>query len=182
MIKKFKIQKGFILVELLVSLFIFTLIVGMASGIFISGIRVQRRALATQKLLDEVSYAVEYISRTIRMAKKDKLGACITAKHNYQITRGGKGLKFLNYKDECQEFFWDSDDQLKELKDGGASAALTSEDFKVLSFNIALLGESQDDNEQPRVSFFLELEGKSAERPKIQLQTTVSQRNLDIQI
>ena len=41
---------------------------------------------------------------------------------------------------------------------------------------------SQDDNEQPRVSFFLELEGKTQEKPKIQLQTSVSQRNLDIKI
>lgn len=180
--QQFTGDKGFTLIELLVTVFVFTTVIVMSSGVFISAIRLQRKALSSQKLLDEMNFATEYMSRTIRMAKKDRAGNCVAAKQNYEITREEKGLKFLNYKDECQEFFWDSDNQLKESKDGGASLALTSNDFKVLSFTISLLGESQDDNKQPRVSFFLEVEGKGAEKPKIQLQTTISQRNLDIQI
>jgi len=171
-------NKGFTLIELLVSVFVFTLIIGASSGVFISGIRLQRRALATQQLLDEVSFAAEYMSRLARMAKRDETGICITAGNNYEIR--GSGFRFLNYKDECQEFFLDTDGQLKESKSGGGGIALTSKDFQVLSFNIELSGERQGDNEQPRVTFFLEVEGKGLDKPKIQLQTTTSQRNLDM--
>lgn len=188
-------NKAFTLIELLVAVFIFTLVVGLSSAVFISGIQLQRRALASQKLLDEVGYALEYMSRAIRMAKKERYCTdpadpatcyCLTGSghgYNYEITREGKGLKFINYKNECQEFFWEAaDNQLKESKDGGQAVAFTSAGFEVKSFNIQLSGESQEDNEQPRVTFFLEIKSKGLGGPEVQLQTTISQRNPDIQI
>ena len=168
------------------AVFVFVSVLVIGSGVFISAIRLQRKALATQKLLDEVSYAAEYMSRAIRMAKKDIDGNCTgIAKSNY--SKNGSKIKFENYKGECQEFFreWDATKGVHRLKEKktGIENYLTSPDFDMVFFNIGPDDSwSQDDNEQPRVSFFLELEGKTQEKPKIQLQTSVSQRNLDIKI
>jgi len=176
-------KKGFTLTELLVSVAIFSLIVGGASGVFISTIRTQRKALSNQELLSQTSYLIEYMSRSLRMAKKDIDGTCISSKLNYDITRSGQGIKFMNYNGVCQEFYF-SGTQLKEEK-GGAMFDLTSDSLKVESFNIGPQDSwDQWDNEQPRISFFLKIKGageKAELQPEIQIQTTISQRQLDIQ-
>ncbi len=171
-------NKGFTLIEMVVAVAVFTLVVTMASGLFISSLRVQRQSLAYQVVLDQTSYATEYMSRALRMAKKDIAGDCISAKLNYEGTREGKGLKFKNYENVCQEFFWDTDtNQLKEIK-GGEENFLTSNDLQILAFNINLAGVSQYDDLQPRITILLDIKGK--EQSNIKIQTTISQRNLDV--
>jgi len=179
-------KNGFTLLEILVGLVIFTIFISSAVGIFISILRYQRQVLAKQELLNQTSYAVEYMSRALRMAKKDVTGECITFNKNYELTKGGKGIKFINHMqdDECQEFFL-KDGQLKHWKetstDGEVTLNLTAEKFKVTDLKFKAFGESASDDLQPRVTILLEAqsgEGKKAQ--EIRVQTTVSQRNLDV--
>lgn len=192
------IQKGYTLIEILVAVGIFTILIAAPTGFFVGSLRGQLKTLASQKLLDNTSYTLEYISRSLRMAKKelsaDPLTAClleggtILYGHNYQITRGGNGLKFINYKNECQEFFLDENDhRLKESKNGAAPVALTAEDLEITSLTglkFKLSGESQADTDQPRVTLFLKIKGGKGQmeelQPLIKIQTTISQRNLDV--
>jgi len=165
-------DRSFTIIEMLVAVAIFTLVMGMATGIFVSALRVQRQSLASQQLLDQTSYLMEYMSRAIRMAKKDMSGVCTgTLKSNYGFA--GQCLKFVNYKDGCQQFCLDGE----RLKDQDGNY-LTSPSLKVKDFNVNLSGETQTDDFQPKVTVFLNIEGK--ERSKIKIQTTISQRNLDI--
>jgi len=188
-------KNGYTLIEVLVAVGIFTILIAAPTGFFVGSLRGQLKALSSQKLLDNTSYALEYISRSLRMAKKelsaDPLTACLLEGgtslygRNYQITRGGNGLKFKNYKDECQEFFLDgSDSRLKESKNGATPIALTAEDLEIISLKFKLSGESQTDNDQPRVTLFLEIKGGKGQmeelQPLIKIQTTISQRNLDV--
>ena len=189
--KKYQTQKGFTLVEMLVAVLLFSLIIGVISGLFISGIRGQRNALASQRLLDQTSYSLEYMSRALRMAKKQTsdLPLCISSNGlNYEIV--GSHLKFINHLegDDCQEFFLDSDPgsptyhQLMQIK-GGETLPLTSAKLEITSLRFSLSGQSQGDDLQPKVTVFLEIKGKGqqiAEQPLMKIQTTVSQRNLDI--
>lgn len=167
-------KKAFTLVELLVAVAIFSIIGGIASGIFVSALRAQKKSLVYQELLSQTSYLMEYMSRALRMARKDIDGVCIDAKLNYKIV--DSGIKFMNYKGGCQKFYL-SGNQLKEEK-GAVISDLTSAGLSVSNFNINLFGQTQDDNLQPRLSFFLTIEEK--EESKIKIQTTVSQRSLDI--
>lgn len=190
-------NKGFTLPELLAALAIFSLIMGAASGLFVSTIRAQRKTLATQGLLDQTSYLAEYMSRALRMARKDINGDCTgEAKLNYKktssrtlegITYSGPGIKFMNYNGICQEFFQDTADfRLKESEGNAAPIALTSDNLKVNFFNIGPDSSwDQNDDEQPRVTLFLRIKGAGEspeQQPEIEIQTTISQRNLDIKI
>lgn len=168
--------KGFTLVELLVGVAIFSIIGGIAAGAFTSGLRAQRKSLAYHELLNQTSYLMEYMSRAVRMARKDLDGNCIDAKLSYKII--GSGVKFENYKGECQKFYL-SASQLKEEK-AGISSNLTSSHLQVANFNIGLSGETQTDELQPKVTLSLEIIGK--EQSKIRIQTTISQRNPDIEL
>jgi prepilin-type N-terminal cleavage/methylation domain-containing protein len=177
-----KEKQGFTLIELLVSMAVFSLIVASATSVFVSVLQAQRRLLAMQEIFSQISYLEEYTSRSIRMAKKDLLGTCITAKSNYDITRSGQGIKFMNYKGECQEFYL-SNFKLMENKSSVVSE-LTSNSLSVNNFSINLSGNSQLDNVQPRVTLFLNVKGTGAraeQQAEAQIQTTISQRKLDIQ-
>ena len=171
-------RRGFTLIEILVAVSIFVLLVTAASGLFVSSLRAQRINLATQELLSQTSYLGEYMSRAIRMARKDLDGACTgTKKLNYEFINGC--LKFRrDYEGECvcQQFCLVGE-RIKEIK-GDRENYLTSPDLRVLAFGITLEGETQWDDRQPKVIISLEIEGK--EETKIEIQTTVSQRELDI--
>jgi len=174
-------KNGFTLIEMMVAVAIFASVVTAVSMLFVSAICAQRQSLALQELLDQTSYVMEYMSRTIRMAKKDMDGACTgTAKLNYYFA--GQCLKFKNYKGECQQFCLDGT-AIKETIDFGAPIELTSPDLKIYPLEetgewIELSGETQDDEFQPLVSILLKIEGK--EQSKIQTKTSVSQRDLDV--
>lgn len=180
------IERGMTLIELLVGIFIFSLVLGAASGLFVSAIQNQNRALSSQQLLSQTSYLAEYVGKAIRMAKKDVDGNCVSVKLNYATTTSGSGIKFKNYLDQCQEFFreWDGTAQVYRLKEdkAGSQNYLTSPNLDVVSFNIGTSDSwDQDDDLQPRVTMFLEIrKAGSGPRPKIKIQTTISQRRLDI--
>jgi len=173
--------KGFTLIEMLVTALIFSIVSGAIMGVFVSAIKLQRYSLVHQQLLNQVSYAMEYMDRAIRMAVKDDDGDCISAGQNYEVSNENRKIEFKNYKGECQEFFWDiNDNQLKVYKtDFGSSLFLTSDDFEVTSFNFQVFGDGMD-NDQPRVTLSIDIKAKgSGQQPRIKIQTTVSQRNLD---
>jgi prepilin-type N-terminal cleavage/methylation domain-containing protein len=180
-------NKSFTLVEILVAVTIFSVITGIASGLFVSAIRAQRSSLAHQQLLDQTSYVMEYMSRALRMAKKDIDGNCTGgAKLNYAKT--DSKIMFKNYEDECQEFLqeWDDSNKVYRLKEkkAGVENYLTSPGLNVVSFKVADMGWTQYDTEQPRVTLFLDIQGagfKPEEKPRIKIQTAISQRNPDIE-
>ena len=165
-------KRGFTIIELLVATSVFVLVVASSSGLFVSGLRTQRRGIAYQQLLDQTSYLTEYMSRAVRMAKKDISGTCTgSAKLNYSFA--GQCLKFVNYKDQCQQFCLDN----ARLSDGDG-VYLTSEDLSVSAFSVVLSGQTQNDDIQPKASLSLSIQGK--ENSTINIQTTISQRNLDV--
>ena len=170
-------NRGFTLVEMMVTVLIFSIVIGTVIGVFVSALQIQRYNLAYQQLLDQTSYAMEYMSRAIRMAVKDEGVGCISSGLNYQSD--ASGIKFVNYKSQCQEFLLEGG-QLKVEFDSGGKIPLTSDDFNVTSLSFGISGESDEDNLQPRVTTFMEIQGKGSKlQPKVTIQTTISQRNLD---
>jgi len=167
-------SKGFTLVEMLVTVLIFSIIIGTGTGVFVSAIKLQKYNLTHQQLLNQTSYVMEYIARAIRMAKKDVIG-CIDGS-NYLET--ANSIKFATYNDQCWKFFLENA-QLKIDKDG-IIYELSSSDFQVSSFTVSVSGDVADDNLQPRVTIFMEIEGQGpGSQPRLKIQTTISQRNLD---
>ena len=68
--------RAFTLIEMLIAVVIFSIIIGAATGVFVSAIQLQKYNLAYQQLLDQTSYAMEYMSRAIRMAKRNEGPVC----------------------------------------------------------------------------------------------------------
>jgi len=180
-------MKGFTLVEILVAVAIFSSVVVVATSILTMSITAQRKILAQQEITDQISYAIEYMGRAMRMAKKDASGSCLQglSGYNYQLTHGDSGVKFNTYDGNCWEFWLDGSTQQLMVNLGTDSYPLSSPKIKVISFKVQLAGEGQIDNIQPKVTIFLDIKGgglKQETQPEMKIQTTVSQRNLDITI
>jgi len=193
---------SYTLIEILVAVGVFFIVIAAPTGFFVGSLKGQQKALSSQELLDQTSYVLEYMSRAIRMAKKDKIGDCISDKYNYENPGGmSSAIRFINYDGRCQEFFLDlANRQLYERKstDGnalnfGSALPLTSDKLEIISFEAKdpNNGWRQYDEEnqvadkyQPRVTLFLEIKGirsaRSELQPVIKIQTTISQRNLDV--
>ena len=188
-------DKGFTLIEMVTAVGIFSTLAAVLTGFFISATQAQQKTLASQGLIDNVSYNLEYISRAVRMAKKDLSGSCLAtvgAKYNYETNAERNRIRFLNYQNKCQEFFLDGN-QLKEQKSTDNSAfnfeaplSLTPASLEVVSFILdgsESWGQGQEPLTQPRVTLFLEIKGKG-QRPELQssikIQTIISQRNLNV--
>ena len=120
-------NKGFTITELLVSVVVFTLVIGAAVNLLLSGIGAQRNSLARQELLDQASSVAEYMTRALRQAQKDLGPTCLSTRGlNYEITQGGEGVKFINIQGQCHEFFLESS-RIKESLP--AEAFLTSDNL-----------------------------------------------------
>lgn len=174
----FKINKSFTIIEMLVVISVFFITVGAVSGIFTTAIKLQRYNLTYQQLLDQTSYAMEYMSRAIRMAQKDKSGNCTgTSNLNYQVENNS--IKFLTYHNpsQCWRFYLDDGVKLK-VDQNNNSYDLISENFEVNDFRVSVLGDKS--GEQPKVEIFMEVKAKgSGNQPTLKIKTTVSQRNLN---
>lgn len=184
-------KKGYTLIEILVGISVFMVILAVSSEFFVSSLEMQQKALVSQRMLDNVSYSFEYMSRALRMAQKCNSSCCVSASVNYEVTyTGNGGIKFVNYQGKCQELYLSLPvNNVKSLMlkiDNGSAIPLTPNYLDVVSFKVSDPNGSwgDGDQEQPRVTIFLEARGVKSKKPELQpiikIQTTISQRNLDI--
>lgn len=176
-------NRGYTLIEILVAISIFVTLLSAPTSFFIASLRAQQKALYSQELIDNMSYLLEYMGRTIRMAKKDKTASCITQNLNYELTRSGTGIKFQTYRGECQEFYVEND-KLMEVR-GTSMHVLNPQNIGMIRFRIGPSDSwDQNDDLQPRVTLYMEaVNTQPADpslRPRIRTQINISQRNLDV--
>ena len=206
----FRNKKGFTLIELIVVMAVFLFIIGAAIGIFLSIVKNQKKILAEQQVLNQISYVEEYMSKALRMVAADLSGGCISPGYIYLLTRyngtlgAWQGIKFINQSDgdACQEFFLAGTGTaldpyiLKEIKNGGAAVDLTPNNLQFDSTNPIRFavngsasgcggaipcGASNTDPVQPRVTILLNIKiAGDSQEPNKIIQTTVSQRNLNV--
>lgn len=188
----FKDSRGFSLLELVVVLTIFLIVISVTINIFISMVTNQRRALEEQELLNQTSFAFEYISSALSSAVEDPTGDCLGASGriyllpNCPITdQACNRIKFINASDNnaCQEFFLDDDPvnpHLMETKNGAPAQNLLSNKLIIKYGRFIINGNkaghyaSSSDSFQPRVTFLLDVLTQSNRSEKI-IQNTIVQ-------
>jgi len=170
-------------------------------GLFISAINEQRRNADRVNLLNNGSYAIEYMTRAIRMAEKNvslPIDNCVGDKMNYRDPiGGGQSIQFLKtewdpitsvYVQRCQCFFWDN--VAKKIKSARSSNAgmncdqnvedLTPADILVENLQFAVQGDGQADDFQPVATLTIKIKSTGSEPQELEFQASVSQRQLDI--
>ncbi|MBZ1348463.1 MAG: prepilin-type N-terminal cleavage/methylation domain-containing protein [Candidatus Nealsonbacteria bacterium] len=195
-------KTGFTLVEVIVAVTVFTIIIGIVMLIFSWVIETQEKTLASQELLFQTSFLMEHMGKSLRMAKKelshpptqclDTVGRGFNFETNPPINNR---IRFINDDNLCQEFFLSGARLKKRISTNDnadrfkAPLYLTPPYLEVVSFRVNLIGAGQIDTLgqidriQPRVTLFLEIRRagpKPGLLPSVKIQTTLSQRDLDI--
>lgn len=181
-------RKGFTMVELLVSMFIFSLIMGGIVNTLFMSVSLQQRVIEDQRKISEVSFLLEYMSRTLRMARKDIAGQCITINHNYHKPDPNT-IRFLNFDGECQEFSLINNSVNERIANSGNSADLpvftpiTSQNISITRMELGDAGSAwhplSTNNNQSRVVILLEVKPRGADY-STRFQTVISQRKLNL--
>lgn len=184
-------SKAFTMVETLVSVCLFGFISVVLINVFVASINSQTRILQNQELMDQSTYALEYMAKSVRMAQKDVDGFC-TGTINANYTVSTNSITFLAYDTKeaayrCRQFFLGSA-IIKEMRSTTASADdfavaqdITSSKVAVTDLTFAVTGNVVGDTVQPKVTMMIEMvSGTSSSAPTITIQTSVSKRELDI--
>ena len=179
-------NKGFTLIETLVSLLLFSIISTISINVFIIAIKTQDRIITNQELVEKSAYALNYMNDKIRMAIKDEVGTCNGSVSNYGV--GGDSISFLSFDPVnnryiCREFLLE--DNIIKLRIStdetsislGDAVPLTSSDVNVSNLRFSITGD--DEVNQPRVTTAMTM-SKLNSSMELTVQTTVSQRQLNL--
>lgn len=194
-------SRGFTIIEMIVVLSIFLIVIGVLSGIFLSTVQHQKRMLQQQEILNQASYAMEYMSKAIRTAEKDTaVGGFLGQGNIYVLTHCNgtaqdacSGIKFINSSDSGRqtEFYfegnalkvsdWGQDPvTVSSFMSGGLKYTINNANF-IINGDKTVRIASDADAIQPRVTIVLAATSNipGSQQEKV-IQTTVSARNLNI--
>lgn len=162
-------NRGFSIIELLVSISIFSLLITIVVGVLVGSVKVQTDILANQRLAGEIRYVVENISRIGMLAITDTEADCLDEGGKTYESTDNK-LKFIDYRNKCN--FYELRDGTIYRKLDDMEYPLTSSEFNVQKFKVEI-------NEDPheRVLVFIEM-GIEGSDVWLHAQTTFSKRTL----
>lgn len=181
-----KIDTGFTLIEMIVSLGVFSVALLISISAILSVSAAQKKAVALQNAEDNFRFAFEAIAKEIRTGR-DFFCDDVAPPPGYvpkDCATGERLLTFQNARGQTISYEYESNSgRLQKTVDRLSTTFLTSglvhiNDFK---FYVVGTGAATADLRQPRVTMLLKgTAGVSeAEQVTLRLQTTVSQRRLD---
>lgn len=171
-----KNEKGITLVELLISVIIFSIVMIAVVGILISAIKSNQRIVAKQENIDSARYSMEFMIKELRMAKS------IDGAYKNNIFTA---IQFQNSADQTVNYSYDSTNKRIIRNDGTASGdqPISSGDIDVTTLNFFinnwdLTALPATDRRAPLVTIFIKMKGKTgvAANEIIDLQSSVSPR------
>jgi len=156
------------MVELLVAMSIFTIVVSIATGIFVRSLRTQRNIINLMAINDNASLAIEQMAREIRTGIKFS-------------SPTETELNFTNYLNQAVTYRLNQSTLALERGVGGDFKPITASEVKIKKLRFILMGEQPNDGLATRVTVILSIGSDQRDLKDIStnIQTTVSARNFD---
>ena len=165
-------RNGFTLIELIVGVFIFSVLIVLAGGSFVPSLELQRRALNIKRVEENGRFVLELMTRELRVANP------INTANNSCPGAGGTSLSFTHPVNGNIEYFLSGNSVHRRVN--GLDSVISNPDVEVSRLIFCVSGNSMGDDRQPRVSIVLGLKavGLTNQADALDVQTTVSQRVL----
>lgn len=200
-------QKGFTLVELLVSVFIFSMVMLVAVGSLLSMVDANRKAQTIKSAVNNLSFALDGMSRAIRVGTTFRCGTAAQSGSSATLSswgncvntvEGGSLIAFEAYggnrSNSADQWVYcrgtgttcsESGTAILRSQNGGANyQSITSSEVTVEDLRFYVVGvapRSSGSMSQPRIVMVMHGYAGSNEKTKteIRLQTTMTPRLLD---
>ncbi|MEX0933704.1 MAG: type II secretion system protein [Candidatus Paceibacterota bacterium] len=172
--------RGFTLVELIVSLGLFTAVALISIGALLSVVSANKKVQSLRVVMDNLNFSVESMARSMRVGSSYQCGGINAIPNDC----GELGSDIVSFKDinGSVVVYRLHDSSIQRSTDGGLSYLdMTSPEITIEKLRFFVRGALKGDQRQPRVLFITEgVAGvKDLEQAEFNLQTTISQRPLD---
>lgn len=171
MIYNLKLRRGVSTIELLVAMSLFVLLISIASDAFIRALRTQRMVVSLLEANNNASLALEQMVREMRT------GSDFTNISNSEIRFVNGGGDVVLYRLDGGVLLRGIENVLMER----VYKKITADSIQVTRLRFSLVGEQAGDGSPPRITIIMSVSVKSKylEGVSMNLQTTVSARNID---
>jgi prepilin-type N-terminal cleavage/methylation domain-containing protein len=161
-------EKGFTLVEVLVTSLIFSVMAITVSAIFVQIISLERRSFAIQKIQDNALLVLEEMSRDIRVSRISNQESSDCTATTITLTHPTKGTVIYRVNNGVVQRYVNS----------GSYIDISSSAVNFTRMNFCIIGSLSNDNQTPRVSIVTSVQNQTGQETlKINLQTTITSRN-----
>jgi len=187
--------KAFSLVEVLVSLSIFTFVVTASVSALLVMVDANRKAQNIQSVMTNMSFALDSMTRDLRTGQyyycSDNAAALPTSGNTVRNCTNEAGISFREAGSSLTEgctgdrvayYFNSTDNSIQRRLCDGDWEPLTTSDVRVTDMQFTVSGAGTTDTAVPRVTIYIDGEvGTDADtQTAFNLQTTISQLSLDI--
>ncbi len=183
-------QRGYTLLELIVSLGIFSMVMLVVMGAYVTLISLDRQARANNQLAASLSFAVESMARSMRTGTGYDCNAN-GVPHN--CNNGGSSISFTDSQNQIITYIVKNDGSIGQCT--GSSSCLDNNavsltdpniDIEALTFYVrgVDLNSSplENDNVQPNVTFTIKgtMRTEGGEEANFSIQTSATQRLIEL--
>ncbi len=182
------LQKGFTLIEIMVSLSVFIIIMTISLGSILSILGANEKSHTKKTAMDNLNFALESMARTVRFGTGFYCGTTAVVAPDPAPTNdclvGGSSSFSVRASDNTLVVYSLSGGKIMKSVNNGVASAITSPEMTIsrLTFYVANSSAFGVDYAQPRVLMVLSgtVGSKTSTQSTFNLQTMMSQRKLDI--
>jgi len=164
-------KRGLTLIEIMVSIALFSIVIVVIMGSIITIIDVNRKSQTLSIVMNDLNFVLESMTRSAKTGDNLEI-----------VTRDDGGFSVINQDGEQVEYVV-SDGKIKRSVEGASQIDMTSDQINISGSHFKVFDDNEDDggNMQPRLLMSIEGEAKITESisSAFRIQTTVSQRDLD---
>ena len=178
-------KRGFTLIELMVSVAIFTIVMTLSLGALLSITAAEKKAETLKSVINNLHFALDSMTRSIRTGYGYNCGSSSGG----NCSGGGTALYFTDAAGRSIVYCRGdgstcsaSGTSILQKINSGAFAPIATPEVVINNFSFYLVGATQGDTEQPKVTVTLSgtVQVSETQSSTFNIQTTITQRLYDL--
>ncbi len=176
---KIKKEKAFTLIEMLISISLFTIVVTISFSALFSIMNANAKAKTMKLVINNLNMAMESMTREIRVGYRYTCSSAPSPTTNGTDCSGGGRIIFIAENGDKVAYRFSSSNKTIERTRNGKIVSLIGDDVNIEDLKFYVHGTGTGDNIQPRVLIVLKgAINRENEKTEFNIQTTVSQRKI----
>ena len=183
MISYLHTKRGFTLIEMIVSIGLFTIVLFIASSAFLSVVNADRKSRATRLTMDNLTVAMEDMTRRMKTGFAYMCEGTIesTTTDVRDCLTPSTSVVFTDQEGKRTGYSLSGGRIVRQIESSGPTLFVTAPEIIISSLTFDVQGTDSSDNIQPYIRIFIDgTTGGGVTDSRFNLQTMVTQRSYDI--